>query len=368
MNVIQAYLKKAGLILLTAVVLCCATTSCDNAIYDDEGDCSVTYRVAFRYDRNMKWADAFAHEVKSVRLYAFDTNGTLVWQRSERGEALKADGYAMTLDLPAGDYRLVAWCGLDNDDSENGESFTVPQVRIGQTRIEELQCQLNRQHDQDGAYSDKRLHPLFHGMLDVSLPASDDGGDYTYTMSLTKDTNHVRIMLQHLSGKNLKAGDFIFRIEEENGLMGYDNGLLPDEPITYRTYNVKSDFADLGRPDDYPELGKSKSGIASPSPKGIISASVVIADLSIARLMDGRQTWLTIKTQDGHTSASIPLTDYALKLMDGYDEEFDGNQDYLDRQDEYSLVFFLDENRDWIGTSIIINSWRVVINDIDFGK
>lgn len=104
MNIIPVYLKKTGRMLLTATILCCALFACDNVIYDTEGDCSVSYRVAFRYDRNMKWADAFAHEVKSVHLYAFDKGGTLVWQQSERGEALSADGYAMTLDLPAGDY------------------------------------------------------------------------------------------------------------------------------------------------------------------------------------------------------------------------------------------------------------------------
>ena len=76
MNVIPAYLKKRGRMLLTVVALCCMMPSCDNAIYDDEGDCSVTYRVAFRYDRNMKWADAFAREVKSIHLYAFDKGGT----------------------------------------------------------------------------------------------------------------------------------------------------------------------------------------------------------------------------------------------------------------------------------------------------
>lgn len=106
--------------MLAATVFCCVLPSCDNIIYDDEGDCSVTYRVAFRYDRNMKWADAFPSEVKSVHLYAFDKGGTLVWQNSEKGEALAADGYTMTLDLPASDYHLVAWCGLENDGTGGG--------------------------------------------------------------------------------------------------------------------------------------------------------------------------------------------------------------------------------------------------------
>ncbi len=357
MNVISAYLKKVALLAAT-VTLCCAMSSCDNAIYDHEGDCSVTYRLAFRYDRNMKWADAFSHEVKSVHLYAFDKDGTLVWHQSERGEALQADGYAMNLDLPAGDYRLVAWCGLENEGARD-ESFSVPEVHVGETRIEELQCKLNRQHNATGgAYSENPLYPLFHGMLDVSLPANEDGGSYSYTMDLTKDTNHVRIILQQLSGEPVNVQEFKFRIEEENGLMNYDNSLLPDEMITYWAYDVKSGTAGMGL-EDYPELGKA----FQPS-RAITSVSVAIADLSIARLMQDRKTYLTVETVDGKTSARIPLTDYALLLKDGYGEEMT-DQDYLDRQDEYTLTFFLDEDRYWIRTSIIINSWKVVFNNVD---
>ncbi len=360
MNITSAYLKKIGCMALAVVTFCCAMTSCDNAIYDDEGDCTVTYRLGFRYDRNMKWADAFAHEVKSVHLYAFDKSGVLVWQQSERGEALKADGYAMTLDLPAGDYRLLAWCGLQND-GKRAESFFVPEAYVGETRIEDLQCRLYRRHTADGAYCDEKLYPLYHGMLDVTLPDTDAGGDYSYTMDLTKDTNHVRVILQHLSGEPVNEKDFTFRIEEENGLMDYDNSLLPDEMITYWAHDVKSGTAGLGI-DDYPEAGKAKS---VSSPRGITSVSVAIADLTIARLMEDRKTYLTVEKKDGQTAARIPLTEYALLLKDGYGEEI-GDQEYLDRQDEYTLTFFLDEDRSWIGTSIIINSWKVVINKVDF--
>ncbi len=362
MNFISAYLKKTGRTLLAAAAVAPALlSSCDNVIYDDEGDCSVTYRVAFRYDRNMEWADAFAHEVKSVHLYAFDKDGTLVWQKAERGETLSADGYAMTLDLPAGDYHLVAWCGLEND-GEREESFAVPQAGAGTTRLAELQCRLRRGHDGTRAYSDEKLYPLFHGMLDVSLPdMSSEGGTYTCTMPLTKDTNHVRVILQHLSGKEVDPDDFTFRIEEENGLMGHDNNLLPDEPIAYRPYDKKSGTASMGI-DDYPEMGEAPRQAPS---RALTSVSVAIADLSIARLTSGRRTFLTIERADGAIAARIPLTDYALLLKDAYDYDMT-DQEYLDREDDYVLTFFLDEDRYWIGTSIIINSWRVVLDDLDF--
>ncbi len=361
MNVISSYPKKAMCWLLATIAVCCSLPSC-NAIYDDEGDCSVTYRLAFCYDKNMKWADAFAHEVKSVHLYAFDKDGALVWQQSERGEDLAANGNAMPLDLPAGDYRLVAWCGLENDGAHE-ESFSVPEAHVGETTLEQLQCSLSRARNAAGAYSDQKLYALFHGMLDVSLPANDNGGSYTYTMKLTKDTNHIRVILQQLSGKPVNVSDFTFRIEEENGLMGYDNKLLPDEMITYLPHDTVTGTAGLGI-DDYPTIVKSGMPAAKAS-SVITSVSVAIADFTIARLIEDRHTFLIIETKEGKLVANVPVVDFALLLMDGYDREMD-KQDYLDRQDEYALTFFLDERGKWIETSIIINSWKVVLNKVHF--
>lgn len=363
MNV-PAYLRKTGLMLLAAAVWCCAMTACDGVIYDEEGDCSVTYRVVFRYDRNMLWTDAFAQKVGSVHLYAFDPNGVLVWERSERGETVVARGNSMLLELPAGDYTLVAWCGLQND-GERPESFSVSETRVGVTRIEELQCRLNRAYEADGTpYSKAKLYPLFHGTCEVSLPVNDDGGSYTYTMDLTKDTNHVRIILQQLSGEPVDENRFTFRIEEENGLMDWNNGLLTDEMISYREYDKRSGTAGLGI-EDYPVLGGARPA-AEASSRAIVSVGVAIADLSIARLTTGRRTWLTIRTvDDGQIAARIPLTDYALLLKDGYDKPMD-DQEFLDRQDEYALTFFLDSGMRWTSAWVIINSWRVVRQDMDF--
>lgn len=363
MNVLSTYLKRIGRTWLAAA-LCCAFMACDGVIYDDEGDCSVTYRVEFRYVKNMKWADAFAHEVKSVHLYAFDTEGLLVWQRSEKGGALAQEGYAMTLDLPAGDYRLLAWCGLEND-GRRAESFSVPEAEVGRTHIEELQCRLNRTSAAGAASCSEELYPLYHGLLDVTLPASDDKADYLYTMELTKDTNHVRIILQHLSGEAVNVDDFTFRIEDANGLMNYDNALLPDEKIIYQAYHTGSGTASMGF-DDYNEPGKSPKNTSGrkAAAAGITSVSVAIADLSIARLMEDRDAILVIETAGGENVARIPLTDYALLL--GTDQT-DG-QDFLDRQDEWALTFFLDSRDRWIETSIIINSWKLVLDKVDFGQ
>ena len=38
-------------------------------------------------------------------------------------------------------------------------------------------------------------------------------------------------------------------------------------------------------------------------------------------------------------------------------------QEFLDRESEWSLVFFLDSNNRWYNTRIIVNDWVVRINN-----
>lgn len=372
---ILAYIFRIATTVVAAATLLASLTSCDNAIYDDEGDCDVIYRLRFRYDMNMKFADAFSHEVKSVRLYAFDTDDKLVWQTEESGERLAQEGYDIILPLQPGDYKLMAWCGLDN-----GESFTVPQIDLGDTR-DPLQCRLNRtQHPEDGAVSTEDLHPLFHGTLEVNLPEDINGGEYVYTMPLTKDTNVFRVVLQHLSGKDIEADDFTFKIEDNNGWLHHDNSLLDDENITYHAWSVYSGSAGVDAPearlseglsvvrcplsDENSENGKRKTENGT---RAITDVKVAVAELTVSRLVQRDWTvnpkpMLTIrKADDGELVARIPIIDYALLVKGNYNRDM-SDQEYLDRQDEYNMTFFLDENNHWLSTTIIINSWRVVLN------
>ena len=38
------------------------------------------------------------------------------------------------------------------------------------------------------------------------------------------------------------------------------------------------------------------------------------------------------------------------------------DQEYLDRQDEYNMTFFLSHGR-WVASTVIINSWHVVLQN-----
>lgn len=350
---IRALIRNTAAMVFVALLCLPALLSCNSWLYDEEGDCSVYYRLKFRYDKNLKWADAFANEVSSVHLYAFDESGVLAWQREDRIEPSAAEDYSMQLDLPAGDYKLLAWCGLSND-GEHEESFSVPEARVGETSIGELQCSLNRLRDESGAYSEERLYRLFHGTLDVSLPGDEDGGSYEYTMYLTKDTNHIRVILQHLSGEDVDVDSFTFRIEDENGLLAHDNELMEDEVISYRPWKTQNGEAGVGKEDN----------------RAVINVKGAIADLTVGRMMERHRDkmFLTITGEEGKTVARIPVIDYALLAKDYYEDEYGRtmtDQDFLDREDDYVMTFFLDDNHRWISSYILIHSWRVVTSEVE---
>lgn len=353
---IRALIRNVVARVCVTLVCMAAFSSCsDSWLYEDEGDCSVYYRVKFCYDMNLKWADAFANEVTSVHLYAFDRSGVLVWQKEEKIEESMAKDYSMLLDLPAGDYRLLAWCGLKND-GEHEESFSVPETTPGVTRIEQLQCSLTRQRDESGAYSDTRLYRLYHGTLDVTLPSDDDGGIYDYTIYLTKNTNHIRVMLHHLSGEDVDVNQFTFCIDDENGVMGSDNELVDDENINYRPWKLQNGVAGLDRDEE-------------PS-RAVISSKGAIADLTVGRMCEPRREkmMLTINNTAGEKVARIPVIDYALLAKEYYEEEYGHkmtDQEFLDREDEYVLTLFLDENNKWISSQILIHSWCIVLQDVE---
>ena len=135
---VLAYIKKIQMWkqCLFGLAASFALTACDG-IYDDEGDCSTQYSVQFVYDRNMNFADGFAHAVKRVTLYAFDESGRLVYEKTEAGSALSQAGYRMNLnDIEPGTYDFLVWA----EGAETDNTFTFPDVQRNVTQLDDLTC------------------------------------------------------------------------------------------------------------------------------------------------------------------------------------------------------------------------------------
>lgn len=319
-----------------------ALAGCDSFIYDDEGDCAPHYRVRFKYDMNMKYADAFPAEVNSVTLYAVDpATGNVVWSKHESGEQLNSHGYYMELPLDPGDYTLMAWCG-----DGHRTSFTVNE----HNHIDQLHCRLNRLTDAQGTdYIDADLGRLYHGREEsVTLP--DRQGTHECTVSLTKDTNVIRVILQQLSGERMDKDDWDFVITDNNGHLESDNTLRDDTPVQYRPWAQHNSVA----------------GVVFPNPDEVeASMGAVMAEITVSRLMaDGNPRLTVSKRATGETVFSVPLKPYCLAFKgDHYKDMTD--QEFLDREDHYNMVFFLDEGMRWMNTYIYINSFKVVLQNVE---
>ena len=338
----RVHMYRRIVLLLSMVVAMAAVSSCDNGlIFEGEGDCGIYYRIRFKYDYNIKYADAFANEVNSIALYIFDENDVLVDEITTTDkQALSSGTFEIPLELEPGKYTLLAWGGLMNE-----ESFDMlAETTVGVTKLQELQVKMHRQHNANGeANVSDDLLPLFHGTM--PLEVSDIPGTYNETMSLTKNTNVVRILLHEMSGHNVDADKFIFEIHDSNGLYDWDNSLLNDEMITYSPWRQSTGSAEM---EDYT--------------RAITTVNVALAELTIGRMMAGESPVLHIKNREtGEDVFRIPVADYAL-LVKGHYRENMSDQEYLDRQDEYTMTFFLDEG-EWVSSFIYINSWRVVLND-----
>lgn len=327
-------------------VLCLLFASC-SMMHQDEEDCSTNMRVRFKYDYNMKFADAFGHEVKTVTLYAFDVSGTLAYKRTESAEVINATGYMDVSDIEPGIYNLMVWA---EGEERRQDSYIFGQAETGSKDIGSLTCRINR----TGSEINHDLTPLFWGRAEnQDLTRIERGGVRMAEVSLVKNTNVVRVVLQQQSPEAADASKFSFEITDNNGWLNHENNVLyEDSPITYRPWSVTSGTADMeGTGDAYKAAEQTQ-------------VSVVVAELTVNRLVMSNSPRLTVRNDKDGIVFSIPLINYVLLVKGNYNRDMD-DQEYLDRQDEYNMTFFLDKDGSWLSASIIINSWRVVLSNAD---
>lgn len=332
-----------------ALVLC----GCHSPIFEYEGDCEVSYNLRFVYDMNLDWADAFPTLVNKVELYAFNQDGVFVKEYSLTSAEVFTPGYAMQLDLEPGDYTLVALGALETGLTLS-EGFEIPSLTPGSSTLQDLTCSVRTSsNEQYPVFSDLRLPFLYQGNLEVSLPDTRDGADYFYTMYLTKDTNHVRAIIQKAGG-NITQEELDIRITAKDKEIAWNNSLLGNVEVTYLPWDIWPTEAIV------PEEKSTRNSYAG-----------VGADFMTGRLTDTmtKDTWLTIdNAETKETIFKVPLVQYALMGKSYYETAYGKqmtNAEFLDRLSEYTLTFFVDEDMRLQYTILEILSWRVVISNYD---
>lgn len=317
------------------VALALAALSSCESIYEDLEACPHGVSLRFIYDYNMEYANAFPKKVDCLTLLIFDDKGNYVDTRTVTGPELGDENYRMRLDLASGSYRFVAYGGMACDKS----SFSFVQTPAAGTKRDDLRAAMD--DDCLTVAERKNLHGMYWGELEMATADMYSEG----VVEMMKNTNNIRIVLQHMNGDPVDDKDFEFAITDDNTLFGADNDLIPNGTVTYTPW----------------ARGQAAAGVDE-ADRDVV---VAYAEFSTSRLMTKNSPRLTVtRKEDGANVIDIPLINYLLLLKSDLYVQMP-SQEFLDRESEWSLIFFLDKGDAWIRTYIKINDWIVRINDSD---
>lgn len=357
---ITTFISKTRKLLVGALTVAAVGLASCEKFFDYEGDCEPHYFVSFVYDMNMLYADAFSSMVSSVDLYVFDAaTGDFVAHFAEADrELFKDKNYLMPISVLPGEYKFVAWCGLDNnegrftvpdiDEIHNIEDLTAVMAREYETRADVPVSKTNLDYNTNGEPC-----ALYHGMIEASLP--DHQGTYVYPVQLTKDTNNIMVSIWHRYGE-LNKDHYEIRLVyadgESNATLHHTNAPLSDESILYLPWSLRGGKLDLG--DVVPGLDEEGEGMneAYEHPEG----RYITAEIATSRLMADHTPRLVIydKSADA-VRLDVPL----VKQIEAYRSANYNKmtlQEYLDRQDQFNITIILDST--WVGFELVINGWH----------
>lgn len=316
-------------------VLTLGLVSCEY-IHEDLKPCD--HYLHFTYTHNMKFADAFQHELvcqeeaKTAELFIFDGDGKFLSSQSLPTETLQENRIRLNLD--PGKYKLLAWAGLNDTD------YTWTKPAAGESMDEWLMSVR-----QDEGVVARELSGLFQGTLELTIPS---GGETDTEFPLVKNTNKIRLaLIDANSGTGLQADDFTILATTHNGDLNAQNQPVADDAVLWKPYLQQVET-----------VADTEGGTAM---------QAVVAELNTMRLMDGSRTSLQLSHKGEEAPfLQVDLTDFLL-LTQMKSHDLDA-QEYLDRQDEYTIVVYLDiVDGKAHCLEVIVNDWTIRLDDVNLG-
>ncbi|MDE6339682.1 MAG: FimB/Mfa2 family fimbrial subunit [Muribaculaceae bacterium] len=318
-------------------------TGC-SLVYDELPECPAQLNVKFQFNYTLDRGEAFAEQVHSVNVWAFDQAGNFVWSGSASGDILKESDFKLETPLGEGTYDFVAWCGLDGNDDFSLATYTPESMT-------ELETTLNTIEKDGLNVSSSHFKSLFHGMrsgvehkINPNAPSIT-----TVTIPLIKDTNDIAVMLVNEDGTALNEDDFTVTFTYADSRLAWDNAVMDNSPaVTYTPWSVLYGETTKGRADgDENDDQPTRSSL--------------LYEMSVSRLIFGGNAYLDIvRNTDGERIIHIPLIDYFIYAKGNRFNQY-SEQEYLDRRSDYSALFFIDNDLGWyMAAGIYICGWAVV--------
>lgn len=338
--IIRKMTKTFSLILAVLLFFSCS------AIDEKWDGCVRNYKVKVVYDYNMLRADAFTSQVQSICFYIFDENDRLVKEELRKGPFFSNE---FSFDLPDGKYRFACVAGDTVDWDEMSRHWVMPVIHNGFS-APELSVSLRGVSD-GGVMSDNRLPSLWYASpvspnnSDKMLHVNGYGTDEV-VLSLIRNTNNIRLIVQKNGEQNLKSEDFVCE--------------LKDAANSYTDY---ADYVtDKGRFSYMPYF--QKGGVLH-NIGGNLSPSVLISEWDVNRLMKDSRMRLCVKRKRNETPVfDMDLIPLLLMLRH---EKCAGmsDQEFLDREFEYEFYLILDDSGEWMQLIVTVKEWVIRLNRME---
>lgn len=360
-----------------------ALTTMSSCIKEDMDDCPPAIsKVALQFDYtyNVKQADAFAAEVKNINVYAFDENGKFFDSYIESREKFET-GHTMEITgLKDGKYTFVCLARdrqvmsrAEDDEME----FSFASLTPGVSTIDDLTERMGKDNGEE-IKNDKEFAALYTAKTQVDFQRLNQNGNegtvVTSTLSLMKCTKTYRIVLLPYENNqaDFKPENFDVRIEGSAAWLDHNGEKVKNEGITYLPYNMERRANYDGAHTEVNEEPVDQA---------------LIYDLSSSRMFERQSDRRSVRDGDKskYDDKRIIITD--LRDKDHPIELFNhslpwflalcgekvnqnwGDQEYLDREDHYVLMFYVSDKRDYnMITKVNVNGWNVNIKDTELGN
>ena len=360
-----------------------ALTTMSSCIKEDMDDCPPAIsKVALQFDYtyNVKQADAFAAEVKNINVYAFDENGKFFDSYIESREKFET-GHTMEITgLKDGKYTFVCLARdrqvmsrAEDDEME----FSFASLTPGVSTIDDLTVRMGKDNSEE-IKNDKEFAALYTAKTQVDFQRLNQNGNegtvVTSTLSLMKCTKTYRIVLLPYENDqaDFKPENFDVRIEGSAAWLDHNGEKVKDEGITYLPYNMERRANYDGAHTEVNEEPVDQA---------------LIYDLSSSRMFERQNDRRAVRDGDknNYDDKRIIITD--LRDKDNPIELFNhslpwflalcgekvnqnwDDQEYLDREDHYVLMFYVSDKRDYnMITKVNVNGWNVNIKDTELGN
>ena len=352
-----------------------ALSSLSSCMKDNLTGCpTAKLSLKFDYTYNVKEADAFSAEVKNLNVYVFDKNGKFVDTYTESADKFELGHQMEITDLQKGKYTFVclardkqpALTGTRADDDET--EFTFTQLTPGISTIEDLQEEMGKKNG-DASVNDKQFTALYTAQDTVSFDGTNDAQGKLSLMKCTK-TYRVVMLPFEPDQKGFTAENFDVEIKGSAALLDYKGDKVKPKSITYLPFDKK--------------LVENHSG--KTEVEGEIVEKALVYDLSSSRMFetkDDNKSRGAIGTND-YDDKRIVITDkrtgkvifnhslpwfLSLCASDRYGKDWT-DQQYLDRQDHYTLVFYVPapSSNYSMDARIKVNNWVLNLQNTDLGK